>query len=140
MKKPVYSGVFLDTNAMRILLAWFERETGVALLPDVPKDPHLTIAFKPSLREVEEMPLGYTVKLTVTGWAADEKSQVLTVKGFPSDRTHPHITLATAPGVSPAYSKELLDREAINQVHGGPTVEGLVGYYDGKVQYRVPQD
>lgn len=136
MKKPVYSGVFLDSSAMRELRSWFERETGLTMLPTEPKDPHLTVAFKPSVEEVAEMPLGYTVKLTVTGWAADDKAQAVTVKGFPSDRTHPHVTLAVAPGVSPAYSKELLD-QGVSGTHG-PTVEGIVGYFDGKVQYKAP--
>ena len=138
-KKPVYSGVFLEEREMHTLRAWFHQETGLALLPSEPKDPHLTVAIKPPMEEVAAMPLGYKVKLTVTGWAADEKGQALTVSGFPSDRADPHITLATASGVPPAYSKDLLAQGVIAKVHG-PTVEGTVGYFDGKVQFKVPEE
>lgn len=138
-KKPVYSGVFLGERAMNTLRAWFRQETGLDLLPNAPKDPHLTVTFRPPVEEVVEMPLGYDVKLTVTGWVADGMGQALTVTGFHSDGIHPHVTLATASGVSPAYSKDLLVQSAVTKVHG-PTVEGTVGYFDGAVQFKIPDE
>lgn len=133
MKKPIYSGVFLREHEFQRLRVWFERETGVPLLSESPKDPHMTSAFKPPIEEVAAMPLGHEVILTVTGWAADEKAQAVLVSGFPSDRSDPHITVAVAQGVAPAYSKELLARGHTSV--RGISVRGTVGYFDGKVQF-----
>jgi hypothetical protein len=135
-KKPVYSAVFLDAGAMHTLRSWFEQETGLSALPVEPSNPHLTVAIKPSPEEVTAMPLGYEVHLTVTGWAADESGQALTVRGFPSDKQHPHVTLALAPGVTPNYSDRLL-AQGITPAHG-PTVVGTIGYYDGHVHLSLP--
>jgi hypothetical protein len=135
-KKPIYCGVFFDESEMAVLRNWFRRETGLELLPNIPKDPHLTSVFKPSLEAVSAMPLGSKVLLTVTGWAADEKGQALVVSGFPSANATPHLTLSTAQGVSPVYSNELLSQGFASAQ--GPTVEGTVGYFDGAVQFSVP--
>jgi len=134
-RPPVYSGVFFSESEMRALRVWFKNETGLDPLPSLPKDPHLTVAFKPPIEEVAEMPLGYKARLTVIGYAADEKGQAVLVKGFPSDRLHPHVTLSTAPGVPPAYTKDLL-AAGVTQVRG-PTIEGVVGYYDGEVKFKI---
>jgi hypothetical protein len=135
-KKPIYCGVFFDESEMAVLRNWFRRETGLELLPNIPKDPHLTSVFKPSLEAVSAMPLGGRVQITVTGWAADEKGQALVVSGFPSANATPHLTLSTAQGVSPVYSNELLSQGFASAQ--GPTVEGTVGYFDGAVQFSVP--
>jgi len=132
---PVYAGIFFEDSEMRTLRAWFRHETGLDLLGEFPKDPHFTSAFKPSVEEVQAMPLGRKAHLSVIGWVADEKAQAVLIRGFPSDRPHPHITLSVAPGVSPAYSKDLLASVEVTPARG-PSVEGTIGYYDGEVCYE----
>lgn len=129
MGTPAYTAVFLNEAEIASLRAWFVKETGIRLLPEFPKDPHLTLVFKPTQLELEAAPIGRIIRLNVTGWAADDKAQVLLAKGYAVDRANPHVTLATAPGVAPAYSNELLERGPKRPIRG-PSVKGLVGYFD----------
>lgn len=91
---------------------------------------HVTLAFKPDAAEVEALPLGQRVRFKVVGWAADNKAQAVVVRlsGLTAERT-PHVTVSTS-GVSPTYSNELLARGW--QPVDGPTLEGIVGFFDGK--------
>jgi 2'-5' RNA ligase len=129
MSAPAYIAVFLDEEEILSLRMWFFRETKLKLLPEEPKDPHLTLVFKPTPLELESAPIGREIRLNVTGWAADDRAQVLTAKGYAVTRDNPHVTLALATGVAPAYSNELLERGPIHETRG-PSVKGFVGYFD----------
>jgi hypothetical protein len=75
---------------------------------------HMTIHFKP--KQGDKLPhINTPVSLSVMGYAADEKG--ITVKVMPtpspkelymSENQTPHVTVATAPGVAPIYSGDLL--------------------------------
>lgn len=137
MGTPAYIAVFLDEEEILSLRMWFFRETKTKLLPESPKDPHLTLVFKPSPLDLASAPIGKVIRLNVTGWAADANAQVLTAKGYAVDRDRPHITLALAPGVAPSYSNELLERGPIHEVRG-PSVKGMVGYFDeGLLRFKL---
>ena len=124
MKKVSYSAIFLDDASHRELLAWWVKATGLPLLSQV-HGHHMTIKFKPSPEEVAQLDLGQKAKLRVIGWAADEKGQaVLVDPEVESTNPKPHITVAVAPGVSPAYSNELL-ASGVTRI-SGPTLEGVV--------------
>jgi len=124
MKKVVYSGIFLDDASHRELLQWWEKATGIPLLGKH-FGHHMTIKFKPTPEEVEKLPLGQKVRIRVVGWAADEKGQaVLVDPEVESTNPKPHITVAVAEGVSPAYSNELL-ASGVTRI-AGPTLEGVV--------------
>jgi len=125
-KKPTYTGVFLDDSSKRALLAWFEKETGQPILKKVFAH-HMTIKFKPSDEEVEQLPIGEPATLRVIGWAADEQGQAVLVQpSVPSSNKHPHITVATD-GTSPVYSNKLLAK-GFTKVNG-PTLKGTVGAF-----------
>lgn len=75
---------------------------------------HMTIRFKPT--KDSELPVfGESVTLVVTEIASDEKGVAVRVEpntvgkelNMPPEQL-PHITVATAPGVSPVYSNDLL--------------------------------
>jgi len=124
MKKVVYSAIFLDDASHRELLAWWVKATGTPLLP-THFGHHMTIKFKPSSEEVAKLDLGKKVRVRVVGWAGDEKGQaVLVDPEVESTNPKPHITVAVAPGVSPAYSNELL-ASGVTRI-SGPTLEGVV--------------
>lgn len=133
MKKPVYVGVFFEPHEMQKLRGWWEHEVGSDLLGEVPKNPHVTAKFKPSLQEVLAMPLGRKLDVRVLGWAEDDKCQAVIVDA-PSEKPNTHITLATSPGTPPVYANSLLT-SGFNRALG-PTLEGVVGYYDGDVKFK----
>ena len=75
---------------------------------------HMTIKFKPT--KDSELPVfGENVTLVVTEIASDEKGVAVRVEPntdgkelhMPPEQL-PHVTVATAPGVSPVYSNDLL--------------------------------
>lgn len=80
---------------------------------------HMTIRFKPGPND--ELPnFNMPVGLVVTEYAADERG--VAVKVEPNTNRNelkmapgqlPHITVATAPGVSPVYSNELLKGKTV---------------------------
>lgn len=79
---------------------------------------HMTIHFNPRLEQGVRIPsCDIPVSLEVIGYAFDEKGIAVRVEPTPS-RTEllmqgqsPHITVATAPGIKPFYSNELLDKQ-----------------------------
>ena len=88
---------------------------------------HMTIEFykkgtAQSLRPLESL-MGSGTVLNIVGYAADDKAVALLVE--PSRRiahlvknANPHITIATAQGVKPSYSNELLETAEIIPLKG----------------------
>lgn len=77
---------------------------------------HMTIRFKP--KETDHLPVfGESITLVVTDIFSDEKGIAVKVEpninktslNMPVSQV-PHITIATAPGVQPVYSNELIQK------------------------------
>jgi hypothetical protein len=116
-KTPLYIGLFLDKHSHETLIRWASEEGPV--LPKVIAH-HVTIKFKPTPEELDSLPVGEPASVRVVGYASDPKAQAVVVDGL-KVRTGaiPHVTVATATGVSPVYSQELL-------ANGYDTVRGPV--------------
>lgn len=131
-----YIGAFLSDKSWHRLLRWFQRVSGERLLPQRPDDPHVTIKYAPTFRDVMRTPRGALLTLSVVGWASDDKGQAVEVKlqDARSASPVPHITLATAPGVKAVYSNDLLKRgkQGDPDVHyeqaRGPSMVGVVRF------------
>jgi hypothetical protein len=129
-KKGGYAAVVLDDGSRRQLLYWWENHIGTPLHSNVLAH-HMTLKFNPSADDLSILPLGEQVVLRVTGWAADDKSQVVRVKAAAkSANAVPHVTVAIAPGVKPVYSNELLQKQ-VTSVHG-PDLTGTIAYVTPK--------
>lgn len=118
-KPPValYVGLFLDKRSHDALVRWANDEGPV--LPKVIAH-HVTIKFKPTPEELASLPVGEPASVRVIGYASDSKAQAVVVDGLKvMGGAIPHVTVATANGVSPVYSKELL-------ANGYDTVRGPV--------------
>jgi hypothetical protein len=106
------------------LILWWNSVVGIPLLGDL-KAHHMTLKFDPSQEDLKDFPLGEPGVVKVVGYAADEKGQAVLVRSnTPSRNQHPHVTIAVAPGVSAAYSNDLLAR-GYNPV-SGPRLSGRV--------------
>lgn len=99
----IYSGAFLPEESRSALLAAFPAKHPKILAH------HMTIAFKPSDDDVQSLPLGQLIKLSVVGYAEDEFGQAVVVQphGVASRNAIPHITISVDKK-SPVYSNELL--------------------------------
>jgi hypothetical protein len=121
---PGYAAIFLHDNDKRRLLMWWRSSTREPLLPVIFAD-HVTLKFKPSKADIEKLPVGEEALVQVLGFASDEKGQAVLVR--PSVASHnrlPHITIATARGVSPVYSNDLLAEGYTRK--SGPILRGVV--------------
>lgn len=119
-----FLAIKLDKPSRKALMKWWVEETKLPLLPNVNVN-HVTLKFEPSADDLEGVALGATVTVEVTGWVADEKAQAVRVDiPLRSASPVPHVTVATAKGTPPAYSKELLAR-GVTAVRG-PTLRGTV--------------
>ena len=138
-KKAVFTELVIsDTGATSIQNA--VREATGTLLPNV-KSHHLTLAFKPTPEAVTALPIGETVKLTVTGFSADNRAQaVLCVvpDGLACTNDHPHITVATGTdaetgkAISPKTSNDVLAEVGVTTFEKPLTIEARVGFFNGK--------
>jgi len=149
MSNVIYLGVFLDEPSKAKLTAWMHRSTAGpgpnegGLLENVFAH-HMTVAFKPDAATIEAFPFKSHCSLKVIGWSANEKAQAVLVTptcAFPVkvDNEHPHITVATAEGVKPFYSNQLIREGWTAGIHIGLTVGGYCGWFDGKeVHYEAP--
>lgn len=128
--------MFFDPQAMAYLYRWWDQHVGIPILPTKPEWPHMTSTFKPLWVEILAMPVGKVIDVSVIGWAADESCQAVVVDWTASTRV-PHVTIGTAPGVTP-YQSNVLLAEGWNKVRG-PTLEGTVGYLlGGKPMFTLP--
>ena len=120
-----YTGVFLDAASYAKLINWWEEHVKEPLHAKTFAH-HMTIKFKPTEEEINALPLGEKATLQVIGWGSDEKGQAVMVAphGVESANKIPHITIACAPGTSPAYSNDLL-AHGMTRV-SGPTLTGTI--------------
>jgi len=126
--KALYVGLFLDERSHAALIRWV-RDDG----PVFPKvyAHHVTIQFKPTPEELASLPIGEPASVRVIGYAFDSKAQAVVVDGLKVlTGATPHVTVATAEGVSPAYSKELL-ANGYGTVRG-PVLTGTIQVEYGK--------
>ena len=129
-KKVVYAAVFLEESSREALLAWWESHVGHVLLPKLYAH-HMTVAFKPTPEALATLPLGEPSTVHVVGWGDDGQAQAVVVRSsVPSANAVPHVTVATADGISPAHSNAMLsDPPSWVVVHDGPVLHGVVGTF-----------
>ena len=126
--KALYVGLFLDERSQDTLLRW-ARANG-PVFPKVHAH-HVTIQFKPTPEELASLPVGEPASVRVIGYASDAQAQAVVVDGLKIlTGAIPHVTVATAAGVSPAYSKELL-ANGYGTVRG-PVLTGTIQVEYGK--------
>jgi len=126
--KPVYSAVFVDQDQLR------ER-----MKIDSKKYPnqenmahHSTIQFKPTMEEVDALPIGTTLDMKIIGRLQTDKVDVLIVDNPYSKNTHPHITLATAKGVKAVASNKEIAENYTKIQPLEETIGGVIGIRDQK--------
>lgn len=140
-RKVIYTGVFLDHAAKQRLVGLLG-QTHTQLYAH-----HMTIwvIADGGDPDLASLPLGKTVTLKVVAVAEDDKGQAVIVE-TPSvikpQKRIPHITVSTALGVSPAYSKNLVgDVDKVVRSRGLPTIQGRVGWWDGQQErYDMPEN
>lgn len=121
--KP-YAAVFLDEDSQLKLIEWWEVALGIPLLP-MSYAHHMTVKYDPSEEDILEIEVGQQTSLRVVGYAYDACGQAVLVQ--PQVFCHnkyPHVTVATAPGIGPVYSNELL-ATGFRKV-AGPRLTGVV--------------
>lgn len=131
--KMVYNGCFLTETGKEELGAWAPCAEMGRSLPENAKTHmhHMTSYFKPKGEE-KNLPYGDSVELTLIGYQVTEELGVAVVEcSTPSKNTVKHITIWTAPGVSPAKSNQVL--EELGWIPADPfPIEAVVGYFNGK--------
>lgn len=129
-RKIVYEAFVLYSN--HTLLKWWSWATGRKLLPVLHAN-HVTTRISPG--KISE-DVGKEFVVRVTGWFDNGRVQGVLIKpfGFSCDNKNPHITIATAPGVSPKESNLVLDSGQVQMVPG-PVLRGVLGASDGNKWY-----
>jgi len=123
IRKILYTALILDNASHTTVQEWFKQVSGESLLNNILAH-HITIQFKPTEDQVSAVGIGTEASVNVVGWVSDEKAQVVVVSGLTVSSGTPHITVATASGVLPEYSKQLLQGK-INMVEG-PELTGKI--------------
>jgi hypothetical protein len=120
-KKIIYLGVFLDEKSKMALLEQFP-----PMHPNI-FGAHVTLAFRPTEEEIKrfEPAIGKTATIDVNGLKYNTKGQAIEVmvlddllhldqNPFRKPGEQPlHITISTAAGVPPKYSKELVQDDTV---------------------------
>lgn len=128
-QKPVYLGWFLSEKSRQDLQAAFPLK-----YPGKQVD-HVTFAFgpKPDVVEAFTQFVGQQAEGTVTAYFEDEKGQAVTVdvqSPIPATNKILHVTLATAEGVKPVYSNQLVANPAAKQpAPGGLKLTGVYDFF-----------
>ncbi|MAG39704.1 hypothetical protein CMI41_01930 [Candidatus Pacearchaeota archaeon] len=139
MTTPLYSCVKLTDSSKENLLQYAVKKDH---LHDKAYAHHMTIQFKKGL-DVSNLPLGETVQLQVTGYAQDELVQCVRLDVLHEDikvtNKHPHVTVSVSENGKPKLSNELLDKGFL-QVQDGPVLEGIVGYYTTKNEFKTKEE
>lgn len=97
----IYSGIFLTPSSKSQLLTMFG-PTNTIVYCD-----HLTLKYMPFDYELRGLKVGETVAIKVIGYYADKKIQ--TIKCEYDGKDIYHITISTAPAVSPTESNDITD-------------------------------
>lgn len=128
-QKVVYLGWFLSEQSRKDLEAAFPLK-----YPGKQVD-HVTFVFgpKPEVVQAFAAAVGQTAEGTVTGYYEDDKGQAVTIdvqSPVPATNKRLHVTLATAQGVKPVYSNELVAKpEAMVKDGGGLKLTGVYDYF-----------
>jgi hypothetical protein len=127
-----YVAAMIDDPA--VLLRWWSTHIG-ELLP-VPYAHHMTIKFKPSDHDLDQLPIGDAVGLRIVGFAEDDNIQAVVVEpiGVHSAKPIPHVTVATD-GAPPSKATDLLLR-GYTPIDG-PIIPARVGLFIGKTAVFV---
>ena len=124
-----YIGVLLDPMDTKRLTKRYGQEHPIRHAH------HMTVWHGHEAAEMpQNLPWGKTVTVKVVGEVKDAKGQAVLVAPPTKLRPQgvlPHITISTVPGVTPAYSKKLLQGE-LGPETGHPAVSGKVAWVDGK--------
>jgi T4 RnlA family RNA ligase len=111
----IYSGIFLTPSSKSQLLTMFG-PTNTIVYCD-----HLTLKYMPFDYELRGLKVGETVAIKVIGYYADKKIQ--TIKCEYDGKDIYHITISTAPAVSPTESNDITDWSIIKPFN----IYGTVG-------------
>jgi hypothetical protein len=127
-QKVVYLGWFLSEQSRQDLQAAFPLK-----YPGKQVD-HVTFAFgpKPEVVEAFAAAVGQTAEGVVTGYFEDEKGQAVTIdvqSPIPATNKILHVTLATAEGVKPVYSNQLVANPAARQEVKPLKLTGVYDYF-----------
>ena len=131
--KMVYNGCFLTPFGQEDLATWWYFNTMGKTVPHDAKTHvhHMTSYFKPKGEE-RNLPYGAEVPLLVIGYQVTDELGVAVVEcSTPSRNVVKHVTMWTAPGVSPAKSNQVL--EELGWIPAEPfPIQAVVGYFNGK--------
>lgn len=114
----------------------FIKEHFPALYPNVYGD-HITLIFNPTekekdfLKDWEDEEGNVSCEFEVIGYVQDEFCQALIVEqddGVFDVAEFPHITISTAEGIPPKYSKELLKKRGDNYIRVRHGLAGTIKY------------
>ena len=135
----MYTAVFLSPMDRQRLIKRFGQEHSQAYAH------HMTLWHRDDGGDpgLETLPIGKTVDLKIVGYVVDDKGQAVLIQpptGIRPKHRIPHITISTAIGVVPAYSKMLMETTDKNQARRGfPSLQGRVGWWDGtKERFDIP--
>lgn len=98
---------------------------------------HSTIEFRP--KSIEEIPIGDTINLHITGRLTTERVDALLVDNPLSKNAYPHITLSTADGVKPFESNNEISNNLDLVEPLDDYIEGIYGVFDGKEDITDPE-
>jgi len=133
--KIIYTGIFLGKSEMD-LLKELEGLKGLQFNSAVP---HCTLQFRPSTKQVSDLPLGKAVEVRVIGVGCSDRVAAVKVALGPELQAHfggkvPHVTLWVAPGAKPVEAGELNFQPLSKQ---GISVFGRVGVWKapGEISY-----
>ena len=135
VKGPLYFGIFLDDANHNELMRWWREDMGQLPL-DTVFGHHMTSKFAPSPEDVEKYTplIGQTFQVKITGYAADDKGQAVSVDtDADSSNKVKHITISCATGTKPVYSNELLAKET-KPVDNGPTLTAVFDQFPRTVK------
>ena len=109
---PVYTGLFLSIESQWELLKTY-RPAHSDLFGS-----HVTLHFKPTARQLGELPLGKRVQVQVLGESDNGRVQAVVVElpsHVTSENKSPHITISTVPGLPPKLANAMLQSKLIKQ-------------------------
>jgi len=139
MTTPLYSCVKLTEQSHNELLEFAKNQDE---LYDRVLAHHMTIHFEKGL-DLSDVPLGDTVQLQVTGYAKDTLVQCVKVNPIHDylsvTNQHPHVTVSVSPEGKPKNSNDLLNKR-YTEVQHGPVLEGVVGYYTTRNEFKTKEE
>ena len=137
----VYTGLFFDDEALRQIADLFP-----AKYQNTPKNPHITIKFRP-IDGLDSCKPGVSHTVKVVGVVDNGQAQTLLVESDATEGVmNPHITISTGnneagKAIPPSYAKqaikESLMRGAVTFLDKPVELTGISGYWDGKTGKAV---